>query len=160
MIRRIFIFGAYIGCKFVVCLIKNLKLMTYLLIIQSSLFSELGKRFNEGGPFFMTLILLCFLAAIGCLVLGFINLKANVEKSKKMTSLASDTSILGLVFGFLGSTIGLISAFDALEAVGGISTGMMAAGLKVAFLTTIFGCVTFILPRIGIIILKGLHKAN
>ncbi|SFD04094.1 MotA/TolQ/ExbB proton channel family protein [Algibacter pectinivorans] len=115
-------------------------------------------RFMEGGPLFMSLILICLLLAIAFLVMGFVNLKKDVLKSKKMTKLASDVSILGLVFGFLGSTIGMITAFDAIESIGGISQGMMAAGLKVAFLTTVFGCITFILPRIGIIILRGLQK--
>lgn len=116
-------------------------------------------RFMEGGPFFMSLILICLLLALFFVSMGFINLKKNIAKSRKMTNLASDVSILGLVFGFLGSTIGMIAAFDAIGAIGDISQGMMAAGLKVAFLTTVFGCVTFILPRIGIIILKAFQKS-
>lgn len=115
-------------------------------------------RFMEGGPLFMSLILICLLLALFFVVMGFVNLNKNIAKSRKMTNLASDASILGLVFGFLGSTIGMIAAFDAIGAIGEISQGMMAAGLKVAFLTTVFGCVTFILPRIGIIILKALQK--
>ncbi|TBN17448.1 MotA/TolQ/ExbB proton channel family protein [Hyunsoonleella pacifica] len=117
-----------------------------------------GDRFMEGGPFFMSLILICLLLALIFVVMGFINLKKDVSKSKKMTSLASDVSILGLVFGFLGSIIGMITAFDTIECIGDVSHGMMAAGLKVSFLTTVFGAVTFILPRIGIIILKVLQK--
>ncbi len=115
-------------------------------------------RFNEGGPFFMSLILICLLLAMFFIVMGFLNLKKDSVKSKKMTSLASDTSLLGLVIGFLGSTIGMITAFDAIESLGGVSQEMMAAGLKVAFLTTVFGALTFILPRIGIIVLKALQK--
>lgn len=115
-------------------------------------------RFMEGGPLFMSLILICLLLALFFVIMGFVNLNKNIAKSRKMTNLASDASILGLVFGFLGSTIGMIAAFDAIGAIGEISQGMMAAGLKVAFLTTVFGCVTFILPRIGIIILKALQK--
>ncbi|MEP5339565.1 MAG: MotA/TolQ/ExbB proton channel family protein [Algibacter sp.] len=129
-----------------------------LLVKNSGFFSELAQRFNEGGPFYMSPILICLIAAVLFLVLGFLRLKTNIEKSKKMTSLASDASVLGLVFGFLGSTIGMITAFDSIEAVGDISTGAMAGGLKVSFLTMVFGCITFILPRIGIIILKGLQK--
>ncbi len=102
---------------------------------------------------------LCLLLALFFLVMGFVNLKKDVLKSKKISSLASDASVLGLVFGFLGSIIGMISAFDAIESMGDISSGMMAAGLKVSFLTTVFGAVTFILPRIGIIILKALQKS-
>lgn len=115
-------------------------------------------RFMEGGPLFMSLILICLLLALFFVSMGFIRLKKDIAKSKKMTSLASDVSILGLVFGFLGSTIGMITAFDAIGAIGDISQSMMAAGLKVAFLTTVFGCITFILPRIGIVILKALQK--
>lgn len=115
-------------------------------------------RFMEGGPLFMSLILICLLLAFFFIAMAFINLKKDIVKSKRMISLASDTSILGLVFGLLGSTIGMISAFDAIESLGDISTGMMAGGLKIAFLTTVFGFVTFILPRIGIIILKAMHK--
>jgi hypothetical protein len=116
------------------------------------------ERFMEGGPLFMSLILICLLLALFFVSMGFIRLKKDIAKSKKMTSLASDVSILGLVFGFLGSTIGMITAFDAIGAIGDISQSMMAAGLKVAFLTTVFGCITFILPRIGIVILKALQK--
>lgn len=115
-------------------------------------------RFMEGGPLFMSLILICLLLALFFVSMGFIRLKKDIAKSKKMTSLASDVSILGLVFGFLGSTIGMITAFDTIGAIGDISQSMMAAGLKVAFLTTVFGCITFILPRIGIVILKALQK--
>ena len=114
-------------------------------------------RFMEGGPLFMSLILICLLLALACIVLAFLNVKKDVVKSKKMTALASDISILGLVFGLLGSIIGMIMAFDAISALGDVSQSMMADGLKVAFLTTVFGCITFILPRIGIIILKALH---
>jgi len=35
---------------------------------------------------------------------------------------------------------------------------MMASGFKVAFLTAVFGAITFILPRIGILVLHGLQK--
>ncbi len=127
--------------------------MNVLLVFMLNVFVD---RFMEGGPLFMSLILICLVLALFFVGMGFVNLKKDIAKSRKMTSLASDLSILGLVFGFLGSTIGMIAAFDAIGAIGDISQGMMAAGLKVAFLTTVFGCITFILPRIGIVILKAL----
>ncbi|GAA3629114.1 MotA/TolQ/ExbB proton channel family protein [Flavivirga jejuensis] len=133
-------------------------MITLVLLQNPGFFSQLSKRFEEGGSFFMSLILICFILAFVFLVFGFLSVKKDLNKSKKMMSLASDVSILGLVFGFLGSTIGMIQAFDSIEAVGDISAGMMSGGLKVAFLTTVFGCITFILPRIGIIILKGFQK--
>ncbi len=131
--------------------------MDYLLS-QPGFFSQLAKRFNEGGPFFMSLILICFISACVFLALGFYNVKRNVNVSVKMARLTSDVSILGLVIGLLGSTIGMIMAFDAIDALGNASQSMIAGGLKVSFLTTVFGSITFILPRIGIVILRLLQK--
>ncbi|WP_406683426.1 MotA/TolQ/ExbB proton channel family protein [Seonamhaeicola sp. MEBiC1930] len=133
----------------------NVFLLSLLAPLMGNVFVD---RFNEGGPFFMSLILICLIVALLFLVLGFLNLKKSPDKSKKMTGLASDSSILGLVFGLMGSIIGMIEAFDAIDALGDVSQGMMAGGLKVALLTTVFGAITFILPRIGIIIIKALHK--
>ena len=130
--------------------------MNVLLVFMLNVFVD---RFMEGGPFFMSLILICLLLSFLFLALGFLSYKKDILKSKKMINLASDTSFLGLVIGFLGSTIGMITAFDAIESIGDISQGMMAAGLKIAFLTTVFGSITFILPRIGIIVLRALQKA-
>lgn len=115
-------------------------------------------RFMEGGPLFMSLILICLMLSIAFVVLGFLNLKKDVKRSKRMTGLASEISVLGLVIGFLGSIIGMITAFDVIGAKGGIEAGILAMGLKVSFLTTLFGTITFILPRIGIVILKVLQK--
>jgi len=133
--------------------------MDAILLLQNTGFlGELLKRFNEGGPFFMTLILICLIIALVFLFFGFSTLKKNPPKSKKMIGLASDASILGLVIALLGSIIGLIEAFDAIDAIGNSSGAKMAGGLKVSFLTTLLGSITFIVPRIGIIVLKGLQK--
>jgi len=116
-------------------------------------------RFNEGGPFFMSLILICLILTVFFLVKSFTTLSKNVPQSKKMMRLAADAGLLGLVIGFLGSIIGMISAFDSIEAIDNVSSSMMAGGLKVSFLTTVFGTFTFIVSRIGLIVLKGMHKA-
>ena len=116
-------------------------------------------RFNEGGPFFMSLILICLILTIFFLVKAFSTVSKNVPQSNKMMRLAADTGLLGLVIGFLGSIIGMITAFDSIDAIDNISSGMMAGGLKVSFLTTLFGTLTFIISRIGLLILKGMHKA-
>lgn len=92
------------------------------LIVSITLVSnQLADRFREGGAFFMSLILICLLTSLVFLVMGFFNLKKDVSKSKKMTVLASDISLLGLVIGFLGSIIGLIEAFDYIDYKGDFS---------------------------------------
>jgi hypothetical protein len=117
-------------------------------------------RFIEGGPLFMSLILICLLLSLFFLVKGFLSLSKDLSVSRKMTRLASDASLLGLVLGFLGSIIGMITAFDAIESFDKISSAMIAGGLKVSFLTTVFGTITFIIPRIGILILRSMQKAE
>ena len=116
-------------------------------------------RFVEGGPFFMSLILICFILSVYFLIKGFSTLNKNTAKSNTMRNLAADASLLGLVIGFLGSIIGMISAFDAIEGFDQMNSAIIAGGLKVSFLTTVFGTLTFILVRIGIIILKMRQKS-
>jgi len=117
-------------------------------------------RFNEGGPLFMSLILICLLLSVLFIILGFINLKKNEQLSIKYIRLTTDSSLLGLVLGFLGSVIGLITAFDTIEAMGSPSPEVFAGGLKVSLLTATFGLFSFIIARLGILILRWLTKEN
>ncbi len=115
-------------------------------------------RFNEGGPFFMSLILISLLLSIFFLIKATLRLNKDEAMFKKMISLVSDMSLLGLVLGILASIMGMIEAFDTVDGTGDVSK--MAGGLKVTFLTMLFGTVTFIISRIGIVILKGLQKSS
>ena len=51
-------------------------------------------------------------------------------------------------FGFLGTVIGMVGAFDAIEAAGDISPTVVAGGMKVALLTTVFGLIVAIILQI------------
>lgn len=115
-------------------------------------------RFIEGGPFFMSLILISLLLSLVFLIRGFTYVNKNPKISKKMLRLVNDTSLLGLVLGFLGSIIGLIGAFDAIEGLDKINSAMLAGGLKISFLTTVFGSLVFIISRIGILVLRSMIK--
>ncbi len=117
-------------------------------------------RFNEGGPFFMSLILICFLLSIFLLIKGFVSLGKNKIQSEKMLRLTVDTSLLGLVIGFLGSVIGLITAFDSVEAMGDPNPAIFAGGIKVSLLTATFGLFSFIIARVGILILRWFLKSK
>ena len=132
--------------------------MYVLIMQQQGFFTQLANRFSEGGVLFMSLILICLVLSFYFLISAFYLANSNNVKSRKMVGLVSDSSLLGLVIGFLGSIIGLITAFDAIEGMNSISSGMLAGGLKVSFLTTLFGTIVFVISRIGILIYKWMYK--
>ena len=55
---------------------------------------------------------------------------------------------LAPMLGFMGTVIGMIGAFDSIEAAGDISPAVVAGGIKVALLTTVFGLVVAIILQI------------
>ena len=50
--------------------------------------------------------------------------------------------------GFLGTVIGMVQAFDAIEAAGDISPNIVAGGMKVALITTIYGIIVALILMI------------
>jgi biopolymer transport protein ExbB len=52
------------------------------------------------------------------------------------------------MLGFMGTVIGMIQAFDTIEIVGDISPSVVAGGIKVALLTTVFGLIVAIILQI------------
>lgn len=52
------------------------------------------------------------------------------------------------MLGFMGTVIGMIQAFDRIEAAGDLSPSVVAGGIKVALLTTVFGLIVAIILQI------------
>ncbi len=50
--------------------------------------------------------------------------------------------------GFMGTVIGMVQAFDKIQQVGDISPTVVAGGMKVALITTIFGLITAIILQL------------
>lgn len=55
---------------------------------------------------------------------------------------------LAPMLGFLGTVIGMIAAFDAIEVAGDISPSLVAGGIKVALITTVSGLIVAIILQI------------
>ncbi len=55
---------------------------------------------------------------------------------------------LAPMLGFMGTVIGMIQAFDAIEAAGDISPSLVAGGIKVALLTTVFGLIAAMILQV------------
>lgn len=52
------------------------------------------------------------------------------------------------MLGFLGTVIGMIAAFDAIEQAGTVSATIVAGGIKVALITTVFGLIVAIILQV------------
>jgi biopolymer transport protein ExbB len=55
---------------------------------------------------------------------------------------------LAPMLGFMGTVIGMIGAFDAIQAAGDISPALVAGGIKIALITTVFGLIVAIILQI------------
>jgi len=116
--------------------------------------SALLSKLNDGGPFFtypMVIILFFIL---------FLFARELWKNDNRVRTISLLTSVgwLVLAWGFLGHTIGLVTAFDNVEAHGEITPVYLAAGLKMVILNLLIGSFVFIVARICIIILIWKQK--
>lgn len=172
---------------------------------------ELKKRFIEGGPGFMGIVLLCLILGLAIAIERIIFLNLSTTNSKKLTQNVEDALSSGGVeaakevcrntkgpvasifyqgldrtdegleqvekavvsyggvqmglleknvswislfialapmLGFMGTVIGMIQAFDKIEAAGDMNPSLVAGGIKVALLTTVFGLIVAIILQI------------
>jgi len=172
---------------------------------------ELKKRFIEGGPGFMGIVLLCLILGLAIAIERIVYLNLSTTNTKKLTQNVEDAlgsggveaakevcrntkgpvaSIfyqgldrvdegidnvekavvayggvqmgqleknvswislfiaLAPMLGFMGTVIGMIQAFDKIEAAGDMQPSLVAGGIKVALLTTVFGLIVAIILQI------------
>ena len=172
---------------------------------------ELKKRFIEGGPGFMGIVLLCLILGLAIAIERIIYLNLSESDSEKLTEevevamksggvkaakevcrntpgpvasifyqgldranesiesaekaviayggvqmgqLEKNVSWISLfialapMLGFMGTVIGMIQAFDKIEAAGDMQPSLVAGGIKVALLTTVFGLIVAIILQI------------
>ena len=180
-------------------------------VVKESFHQELKKRFIEGGPGFMGIVLICLILGLAIAIERIIYLNLSTSNSKKLQkevedALASggvdaakevcrntkgpvasiyyqgldraDESIdaaekavvayggvqmgqleknvswlslfiaLAPMLGFMGTVIGMIQAFDKIEEAGDMDPALVAGGIKVALLTTVFGLVVAIILQV------------
>ena len=74
--------------------------------------------------------------------------------SVQMSNMENGLSWIGLFIaiapslGFLGTVIGMINAFDAIQAAGDISPNVVAGGMKVALITTVAGLIVAMILQV------------
>ncbi len=100
----------------------------------ASIFYQGLDRFNEGIDVVEKAIV-----SYGSVMMG------RLEKGLSWISLFI---AIAPMLGFMGTVIGMISAFASIEAAGDISAQIVAKGIKVALLTTVFGLITAIILQL------------
>ena len=102
------------------------------------------KLFSQGGPLFMGILTLILLALLAVFVTSLLK-KGDEKQLLQSTQWLKSLGTLGLVVGVLGQLIGLYSAFSVMETSQGISPAILAGGLKVSLITTLYGLLIYII---------------
>ena len=79
-----------------------------------------------------------------------IDAAGSVEASKLENGLSWISLFIAIApsLGFLGTVIGMIKAFDAIQAAGDISPNVVAGGMKIALITTVGGLIVAMILQI------------
>lgn len=105
--------------------------------------------FYMGSPVFMGTLTLIFLVVLAMAVYRAVKISRNEIEHEttfrhNLTYIKS-VGLFALVFGILAQLIGMYQAFSVIEVVGDISPSILAGGLKVSMITTIYGMVIFLM---------------
>jgi biopolymer transport protein ExbB/TolQ len=120
----------------------------------------------QGGPLFMGLLSLIFLALLITSGLAFFKSNSadeNEQPSKNpipFAKLIRHIGLLALVLGVFGQLIGLYQAFDAIQEMGSVAPAMLAGGLKVSMISTLYGLLIYIISLLIWFVLKTLKKQH
>ncbi len=99
--------------------------------------------FMMGGPLFMGILTLILLLMIYAAV---------------RNGCVKELGLLALAVGFMGQLLGLFGAFEGIEQMGGVSQAMLAGGLKVSSITSIYGLLIYIVGLLIQIVKKFTGK--
>lgn len=105
--------------------------------------------FYMGGPLFMSILSILFLLILVYSVINLLTIlnRKNGDVLKLQGRIAHIKSIglFTMITGILGQLIGLYMAFAAIENAMDISPAIMAGGLKVSMITTMYGIVIYLI---------------
>jgi len=99
--------------------------------------------FYMGGPLFMGILTFLLVVLLAVSVYFFISIASGKADEKQnfrhRLTYIKGVGLFTMVTGILGQLIGLLEAFKAIEAAGDISPAILAGGLKVSMITTLYG---------------------
>lgn len=105
--------------------------------------------FYQGNSIFMGILTLLLLVILSLAVYSAIQISGgNVDHSTtfrhQLTRIKS-VGLFALVFGIFAQLLGLYQAFSFIEQAGNISPAILAGGLKVSMIPTLYGLIIFLL---------------
>lgn len=121
--------------------------LIFMLLQNHSFFSHIVHLLHDGGMFFMLPILLVFFLVLFLILKIIWIIKKEKTVPVKYVKLLNSVGLIILVWGVLGQLLGLVEAFDKIEMLDSISTEILASGLKISALPTMFGCLVFVISR-------------
>lgn len=101
-----------------------------------------------GGILFMSVLSTCFTIIIAATILNIIRIANGNYQAGKQFLTIQDIKAIGIfaiIWGIFGQSIGLFSALQAIEAAADVSPAMIFGGLKVSFITTLYGTFIFLM---------------
>lgn len=106
--------------------------------------------FYMGGPLFMGILSILLLLLLSMATYRGVQIVRNdIEHETRFRRQLSHIKSMGLftlVVGIFGQLLGLYQAFSAIESMGGqISPALLAGGLKVSMISTLYGMIIFLL---------------
>ncbi len=120
------------------------------------------RLFYEGGPNFMFPIYLIWIIVFIYVIRFVIVYRGdkNLQKLKRINDSILFFGSLAFLIGITGQMVGLVAAFDAVQATGeaGIDPRYLAGGLKVTFIAPIFGMMILILSSILWFVFRNLKE--
>ena len=126
---------------------------------EGGIHKELKTKFIEGTASFMSLVAIALVIGLAFCIERIIYLSLAEINTKKFlaaieAALEKGCSWITLFIamapslGFLGTVIGMVQAFDKIQQVGDISPTVVAGGMKVALITTIFGLIVALILQV------------
>jgi hypothetical protein len=111
----------------------------------------LKENFIDGGPFFMILHYLLWILVIYNSIRFIINYRSTNRDYKKLEKFNATILFIGgfgLLFSLFYRTIGMYSAFAALEVAGDISPSHLVSGLKASLVAPLYSLFLFLVTSI------------
>jgi biopolymer transport protein ExbB/TolQ len=84
----------------------------------------------------------------------FVNADRPASRHRPTINAVLQIGIFSFFFGILGQALGLLEALQVIEQLGPISPSLVAGGVKVSMITTVYGLLIFLVSFVAWAVLK------